>query len=168
VHPPKIETFDVSTGTNTDPKGLVRRVERYRVEPYGLYLSRGMPGHPKLSWLESWLLPGLGIRVTEFRFHRGHERDQDYYVDIVDVSRDGDVWTTVDHYLDIVVRAGRDARVIDLDEYAEAVAEGVLDPAAAERALVASYRAVDGLAGHGYDLDAWLGALGMPLTWDRH
>jgi hypothetical protein len=168
VHPPKIETFDVTARTNTDPKGFVRHVERYRVEPFGLYMSREMPDHPTLAWLESWLLPELGIRVTDFRFRPGHGRDQDFYIDIADVERDGDTWRTRDHYLDVVVRTGRDARVIDLDEYVEAVAGGVLDAAAAERALVASYRAVDGLGRHGHDVTAWLADLGMPVSWDRH
>jgi hypothetical protein len=167
VHSPKTETFDVAAGTNTDPKGFVRSVEEYRVEPYGLYLSRAMDGHPSLAWVDSWLLPELGIRVTDWWFHPGHERDQDFYIDIVDVTRDGDVWRTVDHYLDIVVRTGRDAQVIDLDEYVEAVAHGVLDPAAAQRALAASHRTVDALAAHGYDVDAWFAARGTPLTWRR-
>lgn len=167
MHPPKTETFDVAAGTNTDPKGVVRPVHEYRVEPYGLYLSREMDGHPSLSWVDSWLLPELGIRVTDWWFHPGYERDQDFYIDIVDVTRHGDVWRTVDHYLDIVVRTGRDARVIDLDEYVEAVAAGVLDPAAAQRALVSSYRAVDALAAHRYDVNTWLAGQGMPLTWRR-
>jgi predicted RNA-binding protein associated with RNAse of E/G family len=167
VHPPKTETFDVAAGTNTDPKGFVRPVRDYQVQPFGLYMSREMQGHPKLAWVDSWLLPSLGIRVTDWWFNPGHQRDQDYYIDIVDVTRDGDVWRTVDHYLDIVVRTGRDAQVIDLDEYVEAVAAGVLDPAAAERALVSSYRTVDGLGAHGHDVGAWLAGQGMPLTWRR-
>jgi hypothetical protein len=167
VHPPKCETFDVASGTNTDPKGFVRSVSEYRVEPFGLYVSRKMVGHPKLEWVESWLLPELGIRVTDWWFTPGNERDQDFYIDIVDVRRDGEVWRTVDHYLDIVVRVGRDSEIIDLDEYVEAIAAGLLDPAAAERALAASYRALTGLTAHGHDVNAWLGTLGMPLSWRR-
>lgn len=167
MHPPKREIFDVPSGTNTDPKGFVRRVAEYRVERFGLYMSRAMPGHPKFEWVESWLLPDLGIRVTDWWFTPGNERDQDFYIDIVDVERDGEVWRTVDHYLDIVVRTGRGSEVIDLDEYLEAVATGVLDTAAAERALAASYRALDGLAAHRHDADAWLRDLDMPVRWHR-
>jgi predicted RNA-binding protein associated with RNAse of E/G family len=167
VHPPKCEIFDVAAGTNTDPKGLVRPVSEYRVEEFGLYVSREMQGHPKLAWVESWLLPALGIRVTDWWFTPGNERDQDFYIDIVDVERDGEVWRTVDHYLDIVVRAGRDSEVIDLDEYLEAIATGLLDQAAAGRALAASNRAVDGLAACGHDVNAWLTGLDMPVSWRR-
>jgi uncharacterized protein len=167
VHPPKTETFDVSSGTNTDPKGFVRPVQEYRVEPFGLYLSREMQGHASLAWVESWLLPGLGIRVTDWWFNPGKERDQDYYIDIVDIERDGDVWRTVDHYLDIVVRVGRDSRVIDQEEYLEAVAAGVLDRSAAERALRSSFRVVAGLGEHQHDVCAWLASLGITLSWRR-
>lgn len=167
MHPPKREIFDVAAGTNTDPKGFLRHVSEYRVEPFGLYLSREMQGHPKLAWVESWLLPALGIRVTDWWFTPGNERDQDFYLDIVDIERDGDIWRTVDHYLDIVVRTGRDSEVIDIDEYVEAIAIGVLDPVAGERALTSSYRAVAGLTGHGHDVNAWLRSLDMPVTWQR-
>lgn len=167
MHPPKCEIFDVAAGTNTDPKGFVRPVTDYRVEPFGLYMSRAMPGHPKFEWVESWLLPDLGIRVTDWWFSAGNERDQDFYIDIVDVERDGGIWRTVDHYLDIVVRTGQDSEVIDLDEYVEAIATGLLDPAAGERALAASYRALGGLASHGHDVNAWLVGLGKPLSWRR-
>jgi predicted RNA-binding protein associated with RNAse of E/G family len=167
VHPPKREIFDVYSCTNTDPKGFIRPVSEYRVEPFGLYVSREMQGHPKFEWVESWLLPDLGIRVTDWWFAPGSERDQDFYIDIVDVAREGQIWRTVDHYIDIVVRVGRDSEVIDLDEYVEAIATGVLDPAAAERALATSFRAMAGLAAHGHDVNAWLGGLGMPLSWRR-
>jgi hypothetical protein len=167
MHPPKVETFDVSRGTNTDPKGFVRPVQKYRVEPFGLYLSRAMPDHPTLEWMESWLLPGLGLRVTDFRFRPGHERDQDFYLDIVDIERAGEVWRTVDHYLDIVVRAGRDSNVLDADEFVVAVAEGLLTADAAERALDTSYRTLAGLAAHQHDLSTWLATVGVELTWQR-
>ena len=167
MHPPKTETFDVSSGTNTDPKGFVRAVQEYRVEPFGLYLSREIPSHSKLSWLQSWLLPELGIRVTDFQFRPGHGRDQDFYLDIVDIERVGEVWRTVDHYLDIVVQVGRGSSVIDLDEYVEAIASGVLDQAAAQRALTASYRAVAGLHAYGHDVNRWMLSLGIGLSWRR-
>jgi len=171
MHPPKVETFDVHARTNTDPKGFVRPVEEYRVEPFGLYLVRAMQDHPRVDSIESWLLPELGIRVTDWGWRPGHERDQDFYLDIVDVERvgpDGSVWRTVDHYLDIVVRTGRDSAVIDLDEYVAAVAGGLLTPTAAERALATSYRALTGLAAHRHNLNAWLASLGIELTWRRH
>jgi predicted RNA-binding protein associated with RNAse of E/G family len=165
LHPPKVETFVVDEGTNTDPKGFVRTVDLYREAPFGLYLSRAMPGHPSLDHMRSWLLPELGIRVTDFRFQPGREREQDYYVDIADVRRDGPVWTTVDHYLDLVVHTGERTELLDVDEYVEAVAAGLLAPDAAERALTTAVSVHVGVAEHGHDLDAWLATRGVVLDW---
>lgn len=165
VHPPKVETFDVAAVTNTDPKGFVRVVEDYREEPFGLYMARPMVGHPTVRYVESWLLPGLGLRVTDWWWHPGYTRDQNYYLDVCDVERDGRVWRTTDYYLDIIVHTGRPAEVIDLDEFAAALADGLLDTGAAERALASAFRACTGIAGHGHDLDAWLASHSITLTW---
>ena len=167
VHPPKVEVFDVAAGTNTDPKGCVRTVGEYRVEPFGLYLARAMPGHPRMAYLESWLLPAQGLRVTDFWMHPGHELDQDFYLDVVDVTVDGARWRTVDHYLDVVVRTGREAEVLDVDELITALATGRIDQPTAERALRTAFRTVDGLARHGYDLGAWLAGQQVTLRWKR-
>ena len=165
IHPPKIETFDVARGTNVDPKGFVRAVDVYREAPHGLFLSRPMEGHPTLAHLRSWLLPGLGLRITDFTWYPGHALDQDWYVDVVDVTRDGDIWRTEDHYLDLVVRTGRGTAVIDIDEYVAAVAAHLLPADAAERAFTSSNRALAGLHAHGHDLDSWLATEGIHLDW---
>ena len=52
-----------------------------------------------------------------------------------------------------------------MDEFVTAVALGLLDAATAETALHRSYRAVDGIAAHGHDLDAWLAGFGIALDW---
>lgn len=167
IHQPKVEVFDIAAGTNTDPKGFVREVDEYRVEPFGLYLAREMPGHREFAYIESWLLPSLGVRATDFWMRPGHGRDQDFYLDIVDITVDGDRWRTVDHYLDIVVRSGRGLDVLDGDELAGALQAGLIDAGTAQRALHIAFRTVDGLAAHGYDLGAWLATHGMALSWKR-
>ncbi|MHC1557306.1 ribonuclease FAU-1 family protein [Actinomycetospora sp. C-140] len=165
IHAPKIETFDVTAGTNTDPKGFVRAVDVYREAPFGLYLSRPMPDHPTLTHLRSWLLPALGIRVTDFSWKPGHARLQDHYLDIVDITREGATWRTEDHYVDLVVHTGERTEVLDLDELAEAVAAGLLDPGRAERALMTSHATLAALAEHGHDLERWLATRDVTLTW---
>ena len=171
IHPPKVEVFDVSEATNTDPKGFVRRVQEYREEPFGLYMAREVVGHPRIAYLESWLLPGLGLRANDFWHHPGDERDNDLYLDIVDVSMDvsvaGGVWRTVDHYLDIALWTGRRLEVLDADELAAALVAGLVDPDTGQRAMTTAFSAVDGLAAHGYDLNAWLSGYGITLSWRR-
>lgn len=165
MHPPKTVTFDVPARVNIDTKGVARAVDEYRETPFGLYMSRAMVDRPSAHWVQTWLLPGLGIAVTDWWWNPGHARDQDFYLDVCEIVRHGGRWVLTDHYLDIVVRNRRDAAVVDVDEFVAAVAHGLLAPAAAESAMHTTYRAVDGLAAHGHDLDAWLAGFGIALTW---
>jgi predicted RNA-binding protein associated with RNAse of E/G family len=167
IHAPKHETFDLAARTNTDPKGIVRAVDEYAVHPWGLYVARPTPGRAQFHYLESWLLPSLGLRATVFHFNPGHERDQDYYLDVGEYTPGPDVWRAEDHYLDIVVRSGRGAELADVDELVEAVRAGLLAPEDAERAVQRAVHAVDGLARNDYELNGWLAGLGMVLTWHR-
>jgi uncharacterized protein len=167
IHRPKIETFDVAAATNTDPKGFVRQVDEYRVEPFGLYMARPVVGHPRIRYLESWLLPGLGLRANDFWHRPGRERDNDLYLDVADTVVEDGVWRTVDHYLDIALWTGRKLAVLDADELTAALLAGLVDGNTAERAMQTTFLAVDGLAAHGYDLDAWLEGSGIALAWRR-
>ncbi|MGH7749536.1 MAG: DUF402 domain-containing protein [Candidatus Dormibacteria bacterium] len=167
VHPPKVELFDLEAMTNTDPKGIVRAVREYRVEPFGLYLARDVIDHRFIHSLESWLLPELGLRITDWCYSPGHEWEDHFYIDVVDIDVDADCWRTEDHYLDLIVRPGRGVDVVDTDELLDAVLAGLLDPATAQAALATTYRTVDGLARHGYHLEPWLAAAGVRATWNR-
>ncbi|NYH84478.1 DUF402 domain-containing protein [Actinopolymorpha cephalotaxi] len=165
IHPPHVETYDVEAGINVDREGVSRSLDAWEVTGFGLYFSRPLTGHPTICWVQSWILPGLGIRVSDFRAHPGLVRSENHYVDVMATSVDGPVWRTVDHYLDILVRTGDGARVVDSDEFVAAVQAGLLGPADAERALESTYAAYAGIVGHGHDVDAWLRDLGIELTW---
>jgi predicted RNA-binding protein associated with RNAse of E/G family len=143
----------------------VRTVDEYAVQPWGLYIARPTPDRAQFHYLESWLLPSLGLRATVFHFNPGHERDHDYYLDVGEYLPGPTVWHSEDHYLDIEVRTGARAELTDIDELLDAVRHGLLTPEAAERAVQRAVAAVDGLAGNGYDLSRWLAHHGMPLTW---
>lgn len=167
VHRPKVETFDPDAMTNVDPKGFVRSVDTYSESPWGLYMARPAD-HPSFSYLESWLLPEIGLRVSKFHFTpRGH-REQDHYVDIVEIDRDGGIWRTTDLYLDIVVLTGRDTQVLDADELALAIAGGVVAPARGEYAMDRAFTAAIGIARAGHDVDRWLADGGRPVDWLGH
>ncbi|MEU4672544.1 DUF402 domain-containing protein [Amycolatopsis sp. NPDC023774] len=168
VHPPKVESFDPAAGVNVDPKGIERQVEEFRTEPFGLYLARPAPGREQFRYLESWLLPGLGLRITDFWFNPGHERDQTFYLDVVRVRREGTRWFSTDLYLDLVLKDKVAVRVIDSDELLAAVSAGLLPQAEGEYALETAYATVEGLAAHGYDLAAWLSTKDITATWRRY
>ncbi|HEX9337562.1 MAG TPA: DUF402 domain-containing protein [Pseudonocardiaceae bacterium] len=168
VHPPKIETFDLPAMANVDPKGFVRAVDEYRVEPFGLYMARPVADRADLSYRESWLLPELDIQVSDWYQRPGYEVDRDFYIDIALVRPGERTWQLVDLYVDIELRTGRGLKVEDTDELLGAMADGLIDRATAQRALESTYRTVDQLAAHGYDLAAWLAELDVNLAWRRH
>jgi len=167
IHPPKHEKFDLVARTNTDPKGIERAVDEYTVKPWGLYMARPTPGRAQFHYLESWLLPALGLRASIFHFNPGHERDQDFYLDIGRYIAGPDVWQAEDHYLDIVVRTGKSAELEDVDELLTAVKHGLLTAEVGEEAVRSALDTVQGLSRNGYDLHRWLATHGIDLSWRR-
>jgi predicted RNA-binding protein associated with RNAse of E/G family len=165
IHAPKHETFDLVARTNTDPKGIVRAVDVYTVEPWGLYMARPAPGRAQFHYVESWLLPSLGLRATVFHFNPGHELDQDYYLDVGQYTPGASAWHADDHYLDLIVRTGTGVELSDVDELLTAVRHGLLTPETGEQAVQTAVSAIDGLSRHDYDLNQWLAARGMTLSW---
>jgi uncharacterized protein len=143
----------------------VRAVDDYVVRPWGLYLARPTPGRAQFHYLESWLLPSLGVRATIFHFNPGHERDYDYYLDVGEYTAGPDIWCSEDHYLDLEVRTGVGVQLADVDELLDAVRHGLLAPEVGEAAVRRAVAAVEGLSRHGYDLQHWLSDAGMPLEW---
>lgn len=162
LHPPKIELFDVAAMTNTDNKGFVRAVDRYRTTDFGLFMARPVVGHPNIAYFRTWLLPEQGLRVSRWIPQQGIRLDHDVYIDIADIER-GPVWRTTDLYLDILVDDGTGLRVLDTDEIIEAHTAGFLDSVTVQRAFERTFSAVEGITAARYDVEAWLG---IPLTWD--
>ena len=143
----------------------MRAVDEYLLMPWGLYMARPTPGRTQFHYLESWLLPSLGLRANVFHFNPGFERDQDYYLDIGSITVGADRWEAVDHYLDLVIRTGQRTDLVDVDELLEAHRHGLVDSETAESAVRSAVAVVGELAAHRHDLNAWLAAVGMELSW---
>jgi len=143
----------------------VRAVDEYRLHPWGLYMARPTPGRAQFGYLESWLLPELGLRANVFHFNPGHERDQDFYLDVGEIRVGPECWESEDHYIDLVVRTGRGTEMVDVDELFEAHAHGLLSTETSQAAVHCAITAIKGLSDHGHDLNAWLTSIGVQLTW---
>lgn len=128
-------------------------------------MARPTPGRAQFHYLESWLLPSLGLRANVFHFNPGHERDQDYYLDVAAITVADGRWETEDHYLDLVVKTGYRTDLIDIDELLEAHQHGLVSTAVAESALANAVSTASALATHGHNLGAWLSEAGMELRW---
>lgn len=164
LHPVKQETFNTTDRINIDPKGHLREVDTYRLTDFGLYMARGA-NHPRFGYLESWLLPKLGLRANIFHFRDGVDERQDFYFDVADIHVDGGVWSTRDLYVDLVSVTGEPIDVQDIDELAAATSAGLITAAEAERAIDATLNAVEGITRHHDDAMEWLRTLGIELTW---
>ncbi|WP_115684888.1 DUF402 domain-containing protein [Corynebacterium senegalense] len=164
LHPVKQETFDTTSNTNTDPKGYLREVDTFKVTDFGLYMARGA-NHPKFGYLESWLLPDLGLRANIFHFREGVEEEQDFYFDVADIDVEGDVWRTRDLYVDLVSLTGNPIDVLDIDELAAATSAGLITAEEAEKAIDVTLTAVEGITRHDDDAMEWLRTLGIELIW---
>lgn len=164
LHPVKQETFDTTANTNTDPKGFLREVDTFRVTDFGLYMARGA-NHPKFGYLESWLLPELGLRANIFHFREGVEAAQDFYFDVADIDVNDGVWRTRDLYVDLVSLTGNPIDVLDIDELAAATSAGLITAEEAEKAMDVTLNAVEGITRHDDDAMRWLRTLGIELTW---
>ncbi|KQB83717.1 DUF402 domain-containing protein [Corynebacterium oculi] len=164
LHPVKQETFDLAAKINIDPKGFERRVDRFEIADWGLYMARGA-NHPRFGYLESWLLPEWNLRANIFHFRPGVEARQHLYIDVARITHEAGVWHTRDLYVDLVSNPPAPLEVLDLDELAAATHAGLIGPEEAELAMRATVAAVAGTSRHGEDPQAWLGAQGVELAW---
>ncbi|WP_420098803.1 DUF402 domain-containing protein [Corynebacterium sp.] len=165
-HPPKVETFDITGLTNTDPKGHLRRVDRWDEHDGMLYMARPAD-HPRFGYLESWLIPALDLRVNRFHFRDGEGGrfpGQDLYVDIAQVDPGETQWHTTDLYVDLVTYADDRWELLDLEELGDALTAHYIDVPTAARALEASQRLVTGMLDSG-GVDSWLRSRGYVLSW---
>lgn len=165
LHPPKVERFDLGSMTNTDPKGHTRKVDDFRLTESGLYLARPVIDHPEFAYLQSWILPAVGLRVTSWTRHPGIPAPYDRYIDIVDIEPLPGCWRVVDLYLDITVRTGRDLRVLDTEELTEALITGLITPEDGHRALTCAFRAAAGIASASHNVERWLTSINRSITW---
>lgn len=172
VHPVKTERHDTLTHMHSTNTGE-RPVEVYRETAGGLYVSRAFTDHPRVAHWQAHLLPGVlgggvGLQLCRYDFHG--ERDHDYYiyyVDVVSITRRAHIWTVRDHYLDVLVWNNLSAEVVDQDELDAALGAGYIGLQEHAAAMAAARRVLDGLAGHGYDLERWLDTFGVRLAWDE-
>lgn len=170
VHPPKIETFHLESNLNIDPKGFHRQVDSFvHLSDNCLYMRRGMD-HPKFGYLESYLLPDEGLRLSIYHFRPDIAQEHVRYLDIVNIDKpEPGVWRTRDLYLDILARGNylnnHEIVVDDSDELAEALATGTITTKDGTWALEKAFAALTGISAHGGNIEEWLATLGYTITW---
>ncbi|WP_054812797.1 DUF402 domain-containing protein [Nocardia arizonensis] len=165
VRRPAVEYFDLGDLTAVDSRGFVRPLERCRRAPWGLYVTRAAD-QPRRRHTETWLLPDLGIRVT-----REHQRPARFgrHDHLLEIGEFAEIspkrWKAVDLYLDIVARQGHPAELRGSDQLLAAHAAGLVDADRARHALDRATAVIDACASHEHDVEQWLAAEGIVLTW---
>lgn len=162
---PRLEFFNLAELSWTDYRGFLHPVEHMHAEPWGLYVER-MVDNPRFHYIESWLLPALSLRVTVYHLRPGHDRGQTYYLDIGDYGPiEAKKWRAEGHYLHVVARPGQVPELLGIDELLAAHAAGHFDTAHTHKVIEQAAGVVDGIAGCGHDVDRWLAAQGLQLSW---
>ena len=167
MHAPKVSRHDLKAKTHIIERGTLA-VDRYERGDGWLYIARPLIDHPHITYMEAYLLPALGLQVNYWGHHPGSAYAwYDFYIDVMAFEVGESCWTSRDLYLDVVVLEGQAAYVADTDEYLQAVVEDLLTPAEAAFALTATHDLLNGMAEHGYSLEAYLQAKGVTLTWHK-
>ncbi len=133
-------------------------VDRYEWVGSWLYTARPLVDQPRISYMEVYLLPALGLQVNRWQHYPNSDYAPwyDFYVDITAFDVEETCRTSRDFYLDVVVVEGRGAYIADTDEFVQAQAEGLLAQAEAAHTLNTAHTLLNGLAEHGYSLEAYL------------
>jgi uncharacterized protein len=168
--PVKTIRYDLVGMTNTVKAGCYK-VDVYEISDQGLYMARPALNHPQIAYIKSFLIPGLGLQVSRWRFHEATESNPysfyDYYIDIGRVKMNAKEWLLRDFYLDVLVVEGRAAHILDTDEYLEAVSEKLMTTEEAKFALETTHALVNGLAENDYSLETWLKQKGIEIDLDK-
>lgn len=106
---------------------------------YEFQLPKSFEPWPGRSRIErTFVLLDFGVSFANPCWRRWHKPDgtigtsepegrDSWYVDLVSIERSGNTYTILDLYIDVIVTTdNRGYRVMDLDEYADAMASGVL------------------------------------------
>ena len=171
MHPVRAYRYDSAQNVCTHVStGKTERLEYTSNTPSGFsYCAVFNEARGPIWCRESHVLPTPGVEISRFGYREAYrpENPFDYYVDIVGVPEQGEFWTVRDFYLDVLVYDGERVKILDTDEYLAAIQEGHLTAEEAAHALTALHAFINGLARHGYNLDAHLQAEGVTLSWRK-
>jgi len=111
-----------------------------RLDVYDNYLnySRDYIGHAFYSKIDYHLFPEDNIGIYKLYYKEGSNPSDDlyrYYVDMVSVEKNNEFWIIKDLYIDFVIKLNHKYYVVDIDEFADAIARKELDENDSRNAL---------------------------------
>ncbi|MER3484258.1 MAG: RNA-binding protein [Meiothermus sp.] len=160
----KIQTHNLVAKTHAVKAGTFP-VQIYQEHASGLYVERDFYGHPVHRHWQAHILPQLNLQVCRFTPRQGQPQWR-YYIDTVQVEREGRLWRVRDLYLDVVILPDGKVQILDTDELFEAADAGLVTPQQLALATHAAHNLVNLLAQHENDLPRALASKNIVLNWD--
>lgn len=163
VIPRLVDVVDLFSAQRYQSTGGSQHLAECQVEPWGLSItcSAEEAGHDDEI---TWLLPDLGLRLTQYRPRRRHARRESTLVTAVNIERDTRSWTTTDLLLGLEVPEYGTTRVVKHEDFASAVSEGLIRLSEADYALRTVHRTMEELSRH-RDVNQWLAYRGIFDAW---
>lgn len=163
--PQLVDVVDTVTRVRMYSSGTVRRLSTCHAEPWGLHLEFSTPEDPDIESEACWLMPAEGLRLAAQRPRSRHDRCRSSTLTAVRIEHDTRHWRTTDMLLGLRVVSGSVPRFASSENFAAAVAGGVLRPVDADLALQSVHRALEQLSAHHHDLGSWLVGRGIRQHW---
>ena len=175
IHPVTLIYLNLDAREKTRDKS--DGVERYSLEtvqprPYGLFYAHSVEDDKYVAHMACQVIPSLNLQITRFTWRTDDHPygDYNYYIDIigeVQQSKSGQgEWTLRDLYLDVLVYEGKKVKIIDTDDYLQAVEAGHFRPGERELTLERTHWLVNQLGEHGYSLERFLAQHDIHLEWN--
>lgn len=138
--------------------GNTYRIDR-RLERRGnaILLDRSFVSHAETAGFRSLLLPEQHLWVIFYEAHRP-PHPMYCYMHMARICDEGSTVTIEDLYLDVILYDTGRWRVVDIDEFREAVAAGELSPEQIQAALLGLENACRLVDQHGKAMEAFLHA----------
>lgn len=162
--PQWIDVVDVFSAQRYLSSGVTQQLDTCHLEHWGLSLKCPTPQDPTHDGEITWLLPEIGVRLTQYRPRSRHARRGSSLITAARIESDTRSWTTTDLLLGLEIPERGTARVIRSEEFASAISEGTIRPSEADYALHTVHRTFHELKQH-RDLNQWLAHRGVSDLW---
>ncbi|WP_337868642.1 hypothetical protein [Meiothermus sp.] len=160
----KVETHNLVAKTHTVKVGTFP-VALYHEHSHGVYVERAFVGHPTFRYWKAHILPAQHLQICQYTTH-DDVYPFEFYIDIVQVEREGPILRVKDLYLDLGIAYNGTLTLMDTHELFEAVNAGLIRLDEAFLATQTLHDLINRLGQHDNSLDRTLRAQGIELAWE--
>lgn len=164
IAPKLVDVIDVFSAQRVLSSGTRQQLTHCNIEQWGLSIECPTHEDPSYDGEVTWLLPDLGLRLSQYRPRRRHARRASSSLTAIHLERDTRSWRVTDLLLGLEIPDQGSARIIRSEDFAAAVAGGVIRLSEADYALRTVHRTLEEISMH-RDLQQWLGHRGIFDAW---